>query len=310
VRHHEHRQRLLKRLAENGIVLCAVSKNDPRNIRWSEMLLGPDDFAAQKIGWNLKSQSIRELSAELNLGRDSFALIDDDPSERGLAKEQVPELTVLDANAPETWRGLERLLSMPNTSGTEEARQRTRKYREQMQRAGAVRAVTDYAAVMRSLDLRARIGRMKKADLERAGELVARTSQFNTTTIRYTRAELQALLRDPGRTVLAGELEDRFGNLGLVGLAVVAKTEDEAVIESFVMSCRAMGFGFERALLAAAVAAAENRTLVGRFTPSDKNEPASGLYRSAGFVHESAGRWVKPKEVDVGVPDWIAVSAR
>ena len=46
------------------------------------MVLQEEDFVALKINWDLKSQNIRDLSEELNIGLDSIVFIDDNPVER------------------------------------------------------------------------------------------------------------------------------------------------------------------------------------------------------------------------------------
>ncbi len=70
VKHHTERQQLLRTLKDSGILLVAVSKNDPKNIRWGEMALSPDDFVLQKISWKPKVSSIQEVAVELDLGLD------------------------------------------------------------------------------------------------------------------------------------------------------------------------------------------------------------------------------------------------
>src|SRR5690606_33564202 len=110
-----------------------------------------------------------------------------------------------------------------------------------------------------SLQLKARIGAATRSDRHRLTELIQRTNQFNTTTIRYQAGEVDQMLQDPDCSVIVGELEDRFGSLGLVGLAIVRRRDGEADIDSFIMSCRAMGFGFEHSLMAAAVESAGGR---------------------------------------------------
>src|SRR6185369_18029671 len=60
------------------------------------MLLKPRDFAAMRINWNPKAQSLREIAEELNIGLDSVALLDDNPVERQHVREQASEAMVVD----------------------------------------------------------------------------------------------------------------------------------------------------------------------------------------------------------------------
>lgn len=312
VRQFRERQQLLRRLKDAGILLVAVSKNDPSSIRWEELALTPEDFVLQKINWDLKSQSIRAAAEQLDLGLDSFVLLDDNPVERELVEAQLPRVRALDSLEPRTWHWLERMLAFPNTRETAEARQRTELYRQQAQRKEALAGEVDYPAMMASLGLVAEFGPVTPRDLDRVTELVQRTNQFNTTTIRYGRQALQAMLDSASHAVYAANLSDKFGTVGLVGVVIVERQPGRAVLDSFIMSCRAMGFELERLMLAL-VREAEgvDRELVGRFVPTDRNGPASGLYPGQGFESTGPTEWRLPAGV-VGPerPAWFTVRSR
>ena len=312
VEHHLDRQKLLKRLQESGIVLVAVSKNNPGSIRWKEMLLQPDDFALMHINWDLKAASIEKTAQLLDLGLDSFVFIDDNPVERDLVSQQLPTVRTLDALDPFTWRALEMMLAFPNTRQTAESLARTAMYREQAQRRESIAKPMDYAAMMGSLALRVRFGRAKTADLDRVSELVQRTNQFNTTTIRYSRTQLQEFLQSSTHHVYAADMEDRFGHLGLVVVAIIRREGDRAIFDSFIMSCRAMGFELERLVLRLVMDAEPDvRSFVGKFVPTDRNTPAAELFATNGFSQNSAeecllnGDTSRPE-----LPPWFQVMNR
>jgi FkbH-like protein len=293
VEHHLDRQKLLKRLQESGIVLVAVSKNDSGRIRWNEMHLQPDDFAMLHINWDLKAASIEKTAQLLDLGLDSFVFIDDNPVERDLVSQQLPKVRTLDALDAFTWRALEMMLAFPNTRQTAESLARTTMYREQAQRRESIARPMDYAAMMSSLALRVRFGRAKSADLDRVSELVQRTNQFNTTTIRYSRTQLQEFLHSSTHRVYAADMEDRFGHLGLVVVAIVRREGDRAIFDSFIMSCRAMGFELERLMLRLVMdAESDVHSFVGKFVPTDRNTPAAELFATHGFAQTSAEEWL------------------
>jgi FkbH-like protein len=314
VRHHRDRQQLLRRLKEAGILLVAVSKNDPANVRWDEMALAPSDFALQKISWRLKVEAIREAAQELDLALDTFVLIDDNPVERELVRSQLPAVKTLDSLEPFTWRSLEWLLQFPNTGETPEARSRTQMYQQRAARHAALAQPFDYATMMAGLALQATFGRACASDLDRLTELIQRTNQFNTTTIRYTRQELAALLDSDSHRIYVASLSDKFGPLGLVAAAILEHRDSEAVITSFVMSCRAMGFQLERLvlrLLLEAEATGKPKRWIGRFVATDRNTPAMGLFREAGFRELEANEWVLEEGMPwPSAPPWFAIRAR
>ncbi|HKV75124.1 MAG TPA: HAD-IIIC family phosphatase [Gemmatimonadales bacterium] len=310
--HHHDRQRLLRTLKEAGILLVALSKNDPANIRWDEMTLKQEDFVLLKISWDLKAGSIARAAEELDLGLDSFVLIDDNPAERELVRNELPKVRLLDATAAESWRSLERMLAFPNTRATEEARSRTEMYRAQAQRREAQARAFDYPSMMAALELEAAFGPAVRADLDRITELVQRTNQFNTTTIRHSKTDLLRFLESPAHGVYVADLADKFGKLGLVGVVIIERKDGNAVFDSFVMSCRAMGFGLERLMLRAAMDAEPAAAgFVGRFVPTDRNTPASGLFEEGGFRRTDATTWqLQRADTRPATPEWIRTVPR
>jgi FkbH-like protein len=311
--HHEF-QRLLRKVKDAGMLLVAASKNDPTNIRWAEMSLAPDDFVLHKINWNPKVQSIREVAQELDLGLDSFVFIDDNPVERDLVRRELPMVCTLDPAEPATGRWIERLLRFPNTRETAEARQRTELYRQRAKRREALSQAVDYPAMMRSLALEVRFGMAAPGDLGRISELIQRTNQFNTTTIRYSTPELRGFLADDTHRIYVAELSDKFGSVGLVAVAIVERHDDSCTFDSFVMSCRAMGFELERLVLGLVIAEEDREgavRCVGRVIPTARNTPALSLYSANGFTACSETEWVlEPDAPRPASPVWFTVRAR
>jgi FkbH-like protein len=304
------RHRLLKRLRDQGILLAAVSKNTEANIRWDEMALAPDDFVSLKINWDPKVQSIGSIAQELNLGLDSFLLIDDNPAEREMVRKRYPQVPALDPGTEQSWRLLERLFQMPNTRETDEARSRTSMYQEQTQRSQHLQDEVDYTELMKELELAIRFRRAAQRDVARVTELFQRTNQFNTTTIRFSKGEVEQIMGDAGRDVFVAELGDKFGQLGIVASVVVEQTKESLRIVDFVMSCRAMGFGLEHWLLARIVHdLGAERKILGLFRPTDRNQPTASLFPGAGFRRAGDEDWVlEANDERPEAPDWFAVA--
>jgi FkbH-like protein len=291
--HYHDRQGLLRRVKDGGMLLLAVSKNDPNQVRWNELSLSADDFVLRKINWNLKVESIAEAAKQLDLGIDSVVFLDDSPAERELVRSQLPSVRVLDATDPFAWRSVERLLKFPNTKDTEEARSRTELYRQQAQRQEALSGAFDYPTMMAGLGLSIEFRRAEKRDLDRVSELVQRTNQFNTTTKRYTRQQLQESLTSDRHRLYVAKLSDKFGSLGLVAVVVLEIRGHESVFDSFIMSCRAMGFQFEQAVIRLVIDAEPAVTRwIGLFVPTDRNTPAASLFPDSGFVAECDHKWI------------------
>ena len=161
VAHERERQRLLRELRDAGVLLVALSKNSDDAIRWDEMDLSPEDFVLHKVSWNQKAQSVLEAAQQLDLSPDSFVLLDDNPAERELVRQRLPEVRALDSNDPATWRALEWMLELPITGRSAEAARRTEMYREAAARREALADELDLPSMMRSLELRATFGRAR-----------------------------------------------------------------------------------------------------------------------------------------------------
>jgi FkbH-like protein len=164
--------------------------------------------------------------------------------------------------------------------------------------------------MMANLGLSLEFRRATRRDLDRLTELVQRTNQFNTTTRRYTRQQLQDFMASDRHRVHVATLADKFGSMGLVLTVIVERRGEEAVVDSVVMSCRAMGFQLEHAVLRLAFDAEPDATRwLGLFVPTDRNTPAAGLFAECGFVAKDDDAWVRdPGAADPVVPAWFAVT--
>ena len=93
-------QKKLLELKHRGILLVALSKNNPEDVKpvWTDarMVLKESDFVAQRIDWNEKADNLERLAAELNIGTDAFVFVDDNPAERAEMRARRPEVAVAD----------------------------------------------------------------------------------------------------------------------------------------------------------------------------------------------------------------------
>ena len=102
----------------------------------------------------------------------------------------------------------------------------------------------------RSLQMRVEISSATPVTRPRIAQLTQKTNQFNLTTRRYTEQELAALVSEPGVSVLCARVTDRFGDNGTVGVAITRTKLDRCEIDTFLLSCRAIGRTIETAFLA------------------------------------------------------------
>lgn len=291
---YKNAQRVLKLIEQSGAVLGIVSKNNEEDAlevirRHPHMVLREEDFAIWRINWKPKHENIREIAQALNLGPDAMVFWDDSPTERELVKQMLPQVEVPDfPGRPEELAAAlveiyERYFKKARL--TAEDREKTRQYAQNEQRSRLEQQTGDYEEYLRRLQIRVQ-PLDAAAHMERLVQLVNKTNQFNLTTIRYSREEMQKTVEDSSKKVYLYRVEDCFGDYGIVSAAIVDLTEPVPVIAEWVLSCRVMGRQVEDALLEhmeAEMRAAGYERLRGRYVPTAKNRPVAELYDRLGY---------------------------
>ena len=293
-------QRYLRQLASRGILLAAVSKNNLADVeeafqtRSADLALKLDDFIAKKIGWNEKADALRELARELSLGLDSFVFVDDNPVECEAIRQQLPEVAVVTAPADQPWKLVELLSAQPFFDAlvvTDDDLNRSGEYKAQAQRAAFGQETANRDEFLASLGIVCTFLDALEAPLARSVQLLAKTNQFNLTTRRHTATELERFAAEPGALAVAVRVRDRFGDAGVVGLALAQTHNERCSIDSLLLSCRVIGRGIETALLAYIArhaAALGARCLLGEYVETKKNAPCASFYVDHGFTLDPA----------------------
>ena len=287
-------QRYLKQLSSRGILLAIVSKNNDPDVREAfqlrsaDLALTLDNFVALKINWEEKSKAIRELAEELSLGLDSFVFVDDNPVECEAIRQLLPEVAVISAPVEEPWRLVDILSQQPffdTAVVTDDDLNRVNEYKAQAQRAQLETTAASRDEFLASLDIVCTFQSALQAPLARAVQLLAKTNQFNVTTRRHSAAEVEDFAANGQAWVI--RVRDRFGDAGVVGLALARNQGDTCHIDSFLLSCRVIGRGIETALLAFIAENAQRAgatRIIGEFIPTKKNAPSASFYADHGFT--------------------------
>jgi FkbH-like protein len=286
-------QRAVLGLADRGVLLAVVSKNYPEVVEQAlrehpEMLIRPEHISAMRVNWRPKSENLREIAAELNLGIDALVHFDDNPMERAEIAANAPEVRLVDVPADPV--GYERALYdcgyFDTVVVSTEDRQRVQMYRSEKARDEVRASTHTVEEFLSGLAMVAEVGRVDEANLGRVAQLVGKTNQFNLTTRRHSQAEISRMCADTDYDAFYLSLRDRFGDLGLIAVGLIAYQNGDAIIDTFVMSCRAMGRQAENAFVAALAQAAHERgtkRLIGDYIPTARNGIVADLYRSLGF---------------------------
>lgn len=285
-------QQQIKSIKETGIVLAIVSKNNESDVQevWEKhpyMSLKRDDFVAIKINWVDKAENIQEIAKELNLGLDSFVFIDDMAPERDNIKMRLPMVTVPDfperiEDYPDFIEDVYNRFFMRIRLSAED-KVKTQQYAENAMREEASKGLS-YEDFLRSLKLVVERVDLNDSRLERIAQMHGKTNQFNLTTIRYTRQDLDKLIQD-GYKIYAYNVKDKFGDYGLVAVAIVDSNKCE--INSFLMSCRVMGKLIENYVIDQIehdLIKTGHDVLCAKYIKTAKNAPVEKLFDGLGYT--------------------------
>ena len=287
-------QSWLKAYAARGVLLAICSKNDAalaRNAfeKHPGMVLSLNDIAAFRINWHNKADNIRALAAELNIDLSSMVFVDDNPAERALVRQELPEVEIVELSEdPSDYiaclasgRWFESLTITPDDLLRRQA------YRDNAARRAASVEASNLPAYLHGLNMQATWGGVDDSNLARFTQLINKTNQFHLTTTRYSQAEVSALQAGGQHWLGCFSLRDRFGDNGIVAAVILNFKDEIAWIDTWAMSCRVFARTMEDFTLLRLVMVARQRgciALRGRFRPTAKNLVVANLYRDFGAI--------------------------
>jgi FkbH-like protein len=166
---------------------------------------------------------------------------------------------------------------------TQEDMKRGQMYAQERRRRKTAEVKMDLKEFMKSLDLKVLIKLADNFTIPRISQLTQRTNQFNLTTRRYNIEDINRLITTQKAHVYSLNATDRFGDYGLVGVAIILPEDGKWQLDTYLLSCRILGRNIEKAFLAyiAKEAAKKNvGRIIGSFIPSAKNKPAEQFFHT------------------------------
>ncbi len=267
-----------------GLLICLCSKNNEKDVfdvfdQRKDMVLKREHLASWRINWNRKSDSIKALAEELNLGLESFLFIDNDPVECADVRINCPEVLTLqlprESEAIPSF--LKSIWTLGHTPSTQEDQKRTQMYQENIQREQFRGQTVSLQGFLDGLQLRIQLAAPSEDQMARVSQLTLRTNQFNFTTIRRSENEIRNWLEKPNHKCLVASVSDRFGDYGMVGVLLYETTTHQFTVDTFLLSCRVLGRGVEHYILSALGRKAEQegkKFVELCYRPTEKNPPA------------------------------------
>ncbi len=290
-------QHWVKKLRQRGIIVCVCSKNTESIAKepfekHPDMVLRLEDIAVFVANWKNKADNIRLIQQFLNIGFDSMVFLDDNPVERDIVRQNVPDITVpeLPGDPAEYLEYLYTLNLFETVSYSVEDAKRTEQYQNESRRMSAQASFINESDFLKSLAMLSSVQPFDSFCTPRVAQLSQRSNQFNLRTVRYSEEDIHRISNSSSHYPFCFTLEDKYGDNGTV-CAVILKEQQpqELFIENWFMSCRVLKREMEHFVLNTIVSHAKNtgyNTIVGEYLPTAKNALVKDHYSTLGFREE------------------------
>ena len=300
-------QTYLREHKQLGVLLNVDSKNDMENaiagLNHPDSVLKPEDMIVIKANWEQKDRNFVEIAKDLSLLPEGLVFVDDNPAEREIVRQQLPGVAVPDLGSVEDYiRTIDHSGFFETTILSADDGKRTQMYKQNVKRASLQAKYENYTDYLESLEMEAVIEPFTPVLMARITQLTNKSNQYNLTTRRYTLEEIEQVSRDEDYIDLYARLKDRFGDNGVVSVAIGHQKGNVCEIDLWLMSCRVLKRDLEYALMDEfiRICAARGVTLVrGFYYPTAKNAMVKNFYALQGFhkVKEDADGCVWELEV-------------
>ncbi len=275
-------QELLASLAEIGVLVAVVSKNDralvERAFAREDLVLDPRHVFPIEASWGAKSAAVAAVLKTWNVGQDAVVFVDDSALERDEVGRAFPQMRCLayptrDADALfDLLRELRALFG--KTTVTDEDAIRTASIRASRARA-AVEAATSPEALLQEAQAEI-VFELDRPDA-RSLELVNKTNQWNLNGRRLDEATWNARASSPSSFLVAVTYKDKFGPLGKIAVVMGDRSSSEPLVDVWVMSCRAFSRRIEHATLKLLFERLDAKALRFDFVATERNGPLREL---------------------------------
>lgn len=238
---------IIKELDRRGILNTICSKNDQDQAMDKLKEFGVDDyFLYPAINWGQKSENLKAIAQQLNVGINSFVFIDDNIREREEVAQALPMVRIFsDTDIPNLLDNDE--FDVPIT---ETSKKRRQLYIEDSKRNSLKANYSEnYDDFLRSLEMVLTVEKINETNKKRCYELLSRSNQLNLSTNRYTEKDFESLILNPEYLCFAFRVSDKFGDYGIVSFLSIHLKDNSSQIKDLVISCRIAKKKVENAII-------------------------------------------------------------
>ena len=294
----------LLNLRKKGVLLALASKNNQKDVfevfeKHPDCILKKNHFSALEINWNDKASNIKNIASKLNIGLDSMVFFDDNPAERELIKQKIPEVNIIeiDDNPLIFEESINNSEFFDHILITKDDQKRADMYLSDSKRKQFAKKITNIDDYLISLQTEVRIGNINSSTIKRSVQLINKTNQFNLTVKRKSENEIKNLIKN-NSIGLWIRVSDKFGDNGLVGIIIAIPNKEKKIchIDTFLLSCRIIGRGIEDIFLSELIKKIKKmkiyNNITGEYIKSEKNKIVEDYYKKKGFLKKK-NIWIK-----------------
>ena len=291
-------QKKIKLLKERGIALAICSKNDIDIVnevfeKNKNMILKKEDFIYIEANWDSKANNIVKISKNIGLGLKNILFIDDNPSEREQIKQFLPDVKVLEL-PKDPIDYIDCLLDSPYLEVhqlTESDKKRAETYQtkviiDEMKENFGENKEEFY----KHLELEIYINNLSDGNKDRCIQLLNKTNQFNTTTLRLSENEII----DRGYKVYILGAKDKYNDYENMGVLVTNESENELEVIDYLLSCRFLGKNLENEYIKWILnysIVKKFKKVYGKINETDRNEPVRDIFKNNNFIQTKNNIW-------------------
>ncbi|MBR0232470.1 MAG: HAD-IIIC family phosphatase [Synergistaceae bacterium] len=279
-------QETIKKLYNKGVLICLCSKNQETNVisglNNPNVILDESIFLTIKTNCNNKAASVLEIANEFGLQTESIVFLDDSDYELELIKLLLPEVMTIkiDYEDQNIFEKIEHCFSSVSVLGS----QRTEQYKQQKNREKErlnFFSIDEYNEYLHTI---VNIYESKQEEIERISELSFRTNQFNLSCRKYKVSEINSFIHSKKYDVISLSVSDEFGDMGLVGCAIINKSNENIIIENIFISCRILNRNIENRFVEAIKTRYGNNKIYGIYKASQQNKKYNSFYETNGVL--------------------------
>jgi len=288
-------QSWIKKLQQRGIIICVCSKNTEAIAKepfekHPDMILHLKDISVFLANWDSKVDNLKRIQGTLKISFDSMVFLDDNPFERNLVRETIPDVFVpeLPQDPADYLEYLYSIDLFETSSYSIEDSYRTEQYQLQAKIEEESSLFANEDDFLKSLKMVSNVNHFTPFSIPRVAQLSQRSNQFNLRTIRYTDDDLKRVVESGHYITFSFTLEDKFGDAGII-CAVILEilNEKQLFIDSWFMSCRVLKRGMENFVFETLVNYARGKgyqILLGEYIPTEKNILVKDFLLNLGFI--------------------------